>query len=156
MFSPYIFIGLEKNRDLFALLMDSIPNAVLDQSTGQGRFTVREALAHWADWESVHHGRILAAGAEDGVRVPDIDEGQRVIDEGYRNWSQDEIRERFLNGRRILIKTLHDLSDEQLARRFEHSRFGVLTVADYAGHILGHDAYHSEQLTRFALTQTPG
>lgn len=155
MLSPYIFIGLEKNRDLFALLTDSIPEGFLDQSTGQGRFTVREALAHWADWESVHLSRIQAAEAQDGAKVPDIDEGQRVIDKGYRNWSQEEIRDRFLNGRRILIKTLHDLSDEELAQRFEHSRFGVLTIADYAGHVLGHDAYHAEQLTRFVLTQTP-
>lgn len=154
MLSPYVFIGLEKNRELFALLMDSIPEVLLDQSTGQGRFTVREALAHWADWESIHLARIQAAETQDGAKVPDIDEGQRVIDEGYRDWSQDDIRDRFLNGRRVMIRTLHDMSDEQLGHCFEHSRFGVLTISDYAGHILGHDAYHAEQLTRFALAKT--
>ncbi|MBX7134817.1 MAG: DinB family protein [Fimbriimonadaceae bacterium] len=151
MLSPYIFIGLEKNRDLFGLLLENVSPDHLDDSTGAGRFSVREAFAHWADWEEVHLGRVLAAKAEDGVRVPDIDEGQRVFDRTYREWSTDHIRSLFLDGRRVLIRTLHDLSDEELGRRFEHSRFGLLTIADYAGHILGHDAYHAEQLTRYAL-----
>ncbi len=44
-------------------------------------------------------------------------------------------------------------SDEPRRRQ---DRGAQMAAADYAGHILGHDAYHSEQLTRFALTQTPG
>jgi hypothetical protein len=159
MLSPYIYIGLEKNRDLFALLLESIPVTCLDLSTGPDRFTVREALAHWADWESVHLGRIQAALAEDGVRVPDIDEAQRVVLEGYKDWSLEHIRGLFMNGRRVLIRTLHDLTAEQLGMRFAHSRFGTLTIADYSGHILGHDAYHAEQLTRVAwaeLTRAEG
>ncbi|MCC6404077.1 MAG: DinB family protein [Fimbriimonadaceae bacterium] len=151
MLSPYIFTGLEKNADLFEMLALRVPLASLDAHTHPGRFTAREALAHWADWEHIHLSRIEAALREDLVQVPDVDEGERARAERYREWGVEECVERFTAGRTLLVQRLRSLGPGETERRFVHPFFGSLTVGGYCGHILGHDAYHAEQLLGVVL-----
>lgn len=146
MLSPYIFTGLEKNVAIFAALAARIPHDVLDEPTHPGRFTARQALAHWADWEAIHSSRIEAALREDGAAVPDVDEGDRAESEMYVEWSVEECIERFAAGRTLLLGRLRGLAPGDERNRLVHSFFGTLSVADYCGHILGHDAYHVQQL----------
>ncbi|MBX3118616.1 MAG: DinB family protein [Fimbriimonadaceae bacterium] len=146
MLSPYIFIGLEKNMSLYARLAGAVPADRLDVPTGVGRFTARQALAHWADWEAIHLSRIEAALGQDGAEVPDYDEGARCVEQNYDAWDVASMMQKFATERAQLTVRLKGLSEEQLEQRFAHSHFGKLSVADYAGHILGHDAYHVEQL----------
>lgn len=151
MLSPYVFTGLEKNVALYAALAGRVGADALDAPTHPGRFTARQALAHWADWEAVHLSRIEAAMREDLAAVPDVDEGQRAESERYSEWSVEECVERFAAGRTLLLGRLRGLAAGDAQRRFVHSFFGTLSVADYCGHILGHDAYHAEQLLGVVL-----
>jgi hypothetical protein len=149
--SPYIFTGLEKNLETFRILAEAVPAEKLDAPTHPGRFTARQALAHWADWDAIHLWRLHAAIDEDGAPVPDVSEGERAIEKAYDSWPMEKILGLFDTSRRQLIDTLSDLTNEQLERRFVHSFFGELSIADYAGHVLGHDAYHAEQLLHVVL-----
>jgi len=144
--SPYIVIGLRKNLEVYQMLAAAIPEDELDKATGPGRFTVREALAHWADWESVHLNRLEAALAFDLAPVPNLSEGDRAEEQGYAKWTVKQCLDMFRRDRDRLIDFLEERNDFDIRRRFVHSKFGTLTMADYAGHILGHDAYHVEQL----------
>lgn len=146
MLSYYIGVGLDKNIESFRRLARAVPEDALDVPTGEGRFTARQALAHWADWEPIHLSRIDAALAQDGANVPDYDEGARAISEGYDGWDRDKIVSTFEAGRRAFIDRLKSLDSEELDRKLTHSFFGTLTVHQYAGHVLGHDAYHVEQI----------
>lgn len=151
MLSPYVFTGLEKNVAVFRILADSVPEDRLDVATHAGRFTARQALAHWADWEHIHLSRIEAALRENLAQVPDVDEGERARAERYEEWGVDEIVDRFALGRGLLVQRLQGLAPGDKDRRFVHSFFGTLSVADYCGHILGHDAYHTEQMLSVLL-----
>lgn len=151
MLSPYIFTGLEKNIRLFEMLASRVPEAKMDIPTGLGRFTARQALAHWADWDAVHLSRIDAAVAQDLAPVPDYDERARCIELNYDSWSVADMIAKFKADREQLIARFKGLSEEQLEHRMVHSHFGTLSVAGYAGHILGHDAYHAEQMVGVCL-----
>lgn len=152
MLSPYVFTGLEKNVAVFRVLARAVAAGQLDSATHPGRFTARQALAHWADWEHIHLSRIEAALREDMAPVPDVDEGERARAERYEEWGMDEIVERFELGRALLVQRLQGLAPGDKSRRFAHSFFGTLSVSDYCGHILGHDAYHTEQMLSVVLS----
>lgn len=141
-----MFTGLEKNVAIYASLAGRLPPGRLDEPTHPGRFTARQALAHWADWEAIHLSRIEAALRQDLDAVPDVDEAARAGSEIYDDWSVEECIERFAAGRTLLLGRLRDLGPGDDDRRFVHPFFGTLTVGGYCGHILGHDAYHTEQL----------
>jgi hypothetical protein len=149
--SPYIFTGLRKNLDSYELLAKAIPADRLDQATGPNRFTAREALAHWADWESVHLSRLEAALAFDLVPVPNLNESEVANQKGYSSWTIEQCLDLMQVGRNNLIQFLEERSEFELFRRFLHPTFGTLDMFDYAGHVLGHDAYHIEQLLAFLL-----
>lgn len=151
MLSPYVFTGLEKNVVIFSTLADAVPTAKIDLPTHEGRFTARQALAHWSDWEAVHISRIEAALREDLASVPELDEGARAESELYDQWTVGECIERFAAGRTLMLGRLRDLAPGDEGRRFVHPFFGTLSVADYCAHILGHDAYHAEQMLHVVL-----
>lgn len=149
--SPYVFTGLEKNVAIYTVLAGQIGPERLDLPTHPGRFTARQALAHWADWELIHLSRIEAALRQDLAAVPDVDEAERAESEMYGEWSVEECVERFAAGRTLLLGRLRGLAPGDSDRRFTHSFFGTLSVGDYCGHILGHDAYHVQQLIEVVL-----
>lgn len=155
MLSPYIFIGLEKNIALYVRLATAVPADRLDVPTGEDRFTARQALAHWADWDAVHLSRMQAAAAQDLAPVPDFSETARCQEQGYDSWTVADMVAKFETDRAGLIGWLKGRSEEELTRRMVHSKFGTLSVADYAGHILGHDAYHAEQMTSVCIGEAP-
>lgn len=151
--SPYILIGLRKNLEVFEMLVEAIPDEKLDQPTGPNRFTVREAIAHWADWESVHLQRVETALSFDLAPVPNLSESDRAEEKGYKSWTKKQCVEIFERDRNRLISFIEERNDFEIRRRFVHAKFGTLTIADYAGHILGHDAYHVEQLLSVLLAK---
>ncbi|MBV6458775.1 MAG: hypothetical protein HONBIEJF_01913 [Fimbriimonadaceae bacterium] len=151
--SPYILIGLRKNLEVYRLIAEAIPEARWDQPTGPNRFTIREAMAHWADWESVHLQRCETALSFDLAPVPNLSETDRAEEMGYRNWTKDHCIDLFERDRNRLISFVEERNDFEIRRRFVHAKFGTLTIADYAGHILGHDAYHIEQMLSAMFTK---
>lgn len=150
--SPYILIGLRKNLEVFRMIAEAIPEDKLDQPTGPSRFTVREAMAHWADWESVHLQRVETALSFDLAPVPNLSESDRAEEKAYKSWTKQQCREVFDRDRGRLIAFMEERDDFEIRRRLVHSKFGTLTIADYAGHVLGHDAYHVEQLLSVLLS----
>lgn len=145
--NPYLFPGLERSpqimRDLFAL----IPGDLLDVPTYPERFTPREVIAHLADWESVlRDERLVEPARNPGCAVSAYDEGDRAIDRGYSGLDVATQLEIFAAERAKTIAFLKGLDPEAWLATMVHPERGEMTVSDVANSLVGHDAYHVEQL----------
>ena len=88
------------------------------------RFTLLEMVCHLADFEDIYIERMRAALKEDGVEVPDVDEGQRAKDKKYDCRDLHKEMEVFANRRRDTIDFVEELSDEELGRAFTKEGLG--------------------------------
>lgn len=134
---------------IFETIVRQLPLVALDVPTGEDRFTVREVVAHMADWEGLFRARMQTAYANPGNHVVPIDEGERAIEMNYAQsdiWSQLRAFEE-QRGETILF--LEDLEVSDWTRYFLHPELGTMTIAEQNAMLAGHDIYHIEQLTKF-------
>ena len=151
--APYLYRGLFDSAKAVQRLIQAIPADQYDRRTEPDRFTLREAIAHLADWEPVMRGRIQACVQAPGSEVKDWDEEQMAIDNDYA--SQDPLKntQTLLEERVKTIDFIKSLSEEQWAGTCIHPVRGEMSAYDWANTTLGHDAYHIEHFTQF-LTET--
>ena len=88
--NPYLIRPLEYGPRIIAGWSSRRPRAGSTSRLGPGRFSVREVVAHLADWEPILRGRIRAANEQPGVAIVGEDEGQRAID---MNYAGSDVRE---------------------------------------------------------------
>ena len=77
------FAALEAAPALFDHLLRGLTEEEADRRPDPDRFTIREVIAHLADWEPVFLERLTRMRFEDHPTLPDYDEGQRAIERGY-------------------------------------------------------------------------
>src|ERR1051325_10966181 len=95
----YLFKVLEAGPRTLQCLIKMVPVEKMDVPTHPDRFTPREVICHLADWEPISRGRMHTAQATPGAEVPDIDEVQRALDQGYTNWDPSETADLFIERR---------------------------------------------------------
>lgn len=142
----YLLIALAGAPDVFATLLAGVTEEEVDRRVDRDRFTIREAIAHLADWEEVFLERLMRSCSEDGPTLQDIDEGQLAIDRDYAHRDWREQLARYRRGRAEVVAFLKSLTPQQWDRSATHSKAGPLTVTDQAVMIAGHDGYHMSQI----------
>lgn len=147
--NPYLLIGLHRSAEAVAHIIPKIHPAKYDLRTDPDRFTLREAIAHLADWEPVMRGRILQAANNPGSDIPNWDEEQMALDNAYNEQGPVENAQKLLQERQITIKELEQLSPEQWLGTVTHPNRGTMTAYDWANTTLGHDLYHIEHFVTF-------
>jgi uncharacterized damage-inducible protein DinB len=145
----YLLSGLAATPAVAERLLAGATDAELDARPDPERFTLREALAHMADWEGVWLERIERTLAEENPHLPGYDEGQWAIDHDYAHSVASEQLARLRTGREKIVARLSGLTPEQWARPASHSEWGNTTVFAMAALILGHDGYHLRQFVEF-------
>jgi hypothetical protein len=147
----YLLKALTGNPAVLAKLLEGIASndPIWDQRPDPERFTLREVLAHWADWEPIWKGRFERLRDEDNPLLESIDEGQLVIDNDYAN--QDPIAnvQRFAEGRVELVALLASLNDSDWNRPGHREFVGDITILSLATLILSHDGYHMHQVVQW-------
>jgi uncharacterized damage-inducible protein DinB len=131
----------------------NIPAHIADQDQGPDYFTLREVLAHLADWEPIWLERIQRIVQEDQPVLPNIDEGKMAELNNYATTPVEVSLERFTTGRRELVAYLQSLTMDAFMRHGIRPEIGTITVKDIATLVLSHDTYHIAQLARY--TDTP-
>ncbi len=154
--NAYLFPGLEFGPRIVERLVAQIPASRHDEKTNPDRFTLREAIAHLADWEPILRARIEKAIAEPNSPVNGIDEGIRAEEQGYGSWDVAEQLAVFKKERAKTIATLQTLAPEDWGKAIVHNEKGRQTVADQANQLLGHDLYHIDHLTEFTHEKIAG
>ena len=72
----YLLLDLESAPDVLArLLADTSEPAVYDRRPDPDRFTLREMVAHLADWEAVFLDRLSKTRDEENATLQGLDEG---------------------------------------------------------------------------------
>jgi hypothetical protein len=151
--SPFLLIALGLAPTTLRRLVQNLPTTCYDVKTDPARFSLREAVAHIADWDPIHLARIQAAVENPGSSMPDIDEGARAVEDNYAERDPIEQAHRFEGRRAITLAFLRGLKAEDWNKTYVHSVKGEMTVFEYADTILGHDMYHIEHLTQYLPVQ---
>ncbi len=122
-----------------------------------GEWTLKDVLAHMADWEwlGVEALRYMAAGQPPQVEhVKDIDAWNRARAEARRDQPWDDVWADFYAAREALLKILEGMSQADLARSFPLPWGSKGTAYWSACVYIAHDREHAEDLreTRMRLT----
>ena len=141
----YVLAGLAASPAILDELLRGITAAQADARPDPERFTIREAIAHMADWEPIWLARVLKILAEDAPTIESLDEGEFAVRNRYHETDFSEQAARFAEGRAALVSALRPLTaDEWL--RVGIREWGPLTLDGFAAMILGHDGYHLHQV----------
>ena len=143
----YLQCGLEATPEVLGrLLGPQTDPASYDWRPDSERFTVREVLAHLADWEGVFGDRLRMTLTEEAARFPDIDPAQMAIDHHYAHTDPAESLALFRQRRSETLALLRGLDAMQWERTGTHTQIGLLTVETQVVMIGAHDGYHTQQI----------
>jgi len=154
--NAYLYPGLEFGPRIVARLVESLPASRYDEKTDPNRFTLREAIAHLADWEPILRGRIETAVRQPGAPVQGLDEGMRADEMGYSKWDVREQLKAYADERAKTIAYLKTLAPEDWAKMITHNEKGPQSVSDQANQLLGHDLYHIDHLLEYTHEKVAG
>ncbi len=144
----YLIHGLSATPVVIEYLLRDATEADYDRRPDPERFTIREAVAHLADWEGVWLERATRIIEEHHPTLPGYDEGQWAIDHDYARLDVMEQLRKFQHGRARLAAYLSGLTPVQWEREGERE-FGPISIAHQTAMVLGHDGYHLRQITEW-------
>lgn len=113
------------------------------------RFTLREVVAHLADWEPIHRERIRRMLEEDNPLLPDVDEQKTAIDNDYAHSDPHGSLEWIRGGRQKVVQLLETLGAEEWERPGFRDPVGPVTIEVLATFIAAHDGYHLRQIAQW-------
>lgn len=145
--NAYLWEGLPVTAGVIRTFMDRMDPAAIDRPTHPDRFSPREVIAHFADWEPILLERMKKAASAPGSRVEAYDEGEMAIRNAYEKSDWKAKLQEFEKARLETIAFLKGLSAEDFDKQFVHPERGNVTIEDQAAMLLGHDLYHLDQLS---------
>ncbi len=113
------------------------------------RFSLREVMAHLADWEEVWLDRARRISSEARPFLPSVDEELLVIQHGYASQNGSESLARYASGREALVDFLRSRSPEDWERTGNREFVGELTLYQQVAMALSHDGYHMHQIVEW-------
>ncbi|HLJ53630.1 MAG TPA: DinB family protein [Chthonomonadaceae bacterium] len=113
------------------------------------RFTLREAVAHLADWEPIHVERLCRLRDETDPSLPDVDEGEVAIENDYAHSDPHGSLEWMRAGRQQLLHALETLPADAWTRPGLREGVGHITIESFVAMIAGHDGYHLRQVAQW-------
>ncbi len=146
--NPYLLQGLRLGPISIERLVSVIPAENWDRVTEEDRFTMREAIAHLADWEPIMRGRIEMALQYPGSTIQPIDEAERAVEMGYDETDPFEQAQLLVEERNEAIAMV-EATTSGWENQVLHPERGQMSALDLTNLLVGHDAYHIEHLTQF-------
>ncbi len=143
----YLMSSLEGTPAVLSALVAgmSADSPVWDARPDPERFTLREMIAHLADWEPVCRERIYRTRVEDTPFLPNWDEEQAAHIGDYAHTNPYESLLWFTERRAATVALLASLEAEEWSRSAERENVGALTIERQAFLILAHDGFHLRQ-----------
>lgn len=145
----YLVKALSATPVVLSSLLDGARDPDWDRRPDPDRFTLREVVAHLADWEPVWLERLQRIATEDHPFLPSVDESQMVVENDYASTSPTESLARFVQGRETLVAYIRSVSDDLWDRTGDREFVGILTMHQQAYFALSHDAYHLRQVAEW-------
>lgn len=145
----YLLGALESTPEVLSFLLHGLSDEEADCRPDADRFTLREVVAHLADWDAIFLERMRRARDEHEPFLPDIDEGQLAIEHDYARSSFAEQLRLFTERRASLAEFARALEPRHWPRLCEHERIGRVSLEALAALIPLHDAYHLKQAVQW-------
>ncbi len=151
----YLLIDLTSAPDVLEKMLETVtdPHAY-DQRPDPDRFTLREVIAHLADWDKVFLGRMKQTRDADRPTLQGIDEGQVAIDHHYAGLDPAESLARHKANRAEMVEFLRSLSPAEWERIGNHTELGPITLTAQAVLVGAHDGYHRQQVVCYVSGQS--
>ncbi|MFM7321402.1 MAG: DinB family protein [Armatimonadota bacterium] len=146
----YLTAGLSASPSLVALLVANIDDECADHRPAPDRFTIREMVAHLADWDTVWMERVRRMITEDEPILPSQDPDVRALDQRYNEFPVSHWVRRFSENRQTFVEFLNGLGLEDWERTGFRDGVGACTVGEIAVMALGHDCGHHRQLAEMS------
>lgn len=147
----YVLLSLEGEPDVYARLLMGVTDTEADRRPDPARFTLREALAHVAEWEDVFLQRMTATRDTDTPLLQGYDEGQWAIDHNYAHADVPMQLALFRQRRVRNVAFLRALAPDQWARTGRHTEVGPITLEEQMLLMLAHDGYHARQFAEWRV-----
>ncbi len=120
-----------------------------DKRPDPDRFTIREVLAHLADWDAVWAERLDAIIADSGTMFTPRDPSQRAIEQDYAHADFATSLAQIPGNRAALTAKFQAVADGQWERTGLHPTFGPMSLEDLAVAVVAHDNYHMRQIAEW-------
>ena len=149
------FLGDREPLEVFAATDTHLREATKDlsgthlrQPEKPGKWSILQVVQHLADAEIMLGLRYRKVLAEPGQPYPAIDQDAWVKELGYNERNLDDALDDFAALRKINLRLLRDLTDEQWQRHGIHEQRGKETLKDMVRLYAAHDCYHLYQIDR--------
>lgn len=142
-------LQIQHTPDALIRIMDAVRPERHDEEIEPGRFTLREVIAHLADWEQIWLDRITLAVEYPGSTVETHDEGDRAAAHNYSGKDVHHELEVFANRRRDTVTYLLGLAVDDWDKTVKHPENGEMSVMDIVNYVIGHDLYHLHQVSLY-------
>ncbi len=142
----YVINGIEGCPRIVRALLRSATPEDYGRRLARDRFTLKEALAHWADWDAIHLERIERILAEDRPTLMGVDEGQVAIERDYAHQDVESIMARFETDRAKLVARLRAVQPHEWSRTATRDPLGEFDLFQQVAIVSGHDGYHLRQV----------
>ena len=122
-----------------------------DRRPDPERFTLREVLAHLADYEDIWFRFLQRAFNESTLPLPAYRADELAVFNDYPNTVPGERLDRFRAGRASFVALLTATPSEKWnLQTVDHPRLGdCWTIEGLAGCVLAHDGYHTRQVAEY-------
>lgn len=143
--------ALAGTLDVLGALLGDVTAAdpVWDKRHDPDRFTLRELVAHLADYELIWNERITRTRDEDNPLLTPHDAGKLAVDNNYAAIDPAVSLKAIHDRRTALVAILQGIPDEQWQRTAQWGTAGTLTLEEQAAFIVIHDGYHTSQIAQW-------
>jgi uncharacterized damage-inducible protein DinB len=148
-FRKYLFTALEAQPALFERALAALTAEEADRRPDPERFSIREAVAHIADWEEIFLERMRRICEEDHPTLPGYDEGVLAVERDYASRDPVEQLARYREGRKKMVSFLRDRPASEWQRTADRPEIGTVTLEALAIIVTLHDTYHLEQVSEW-------
>jgi uncharacterized damage-inducible protein DinB len=147
----YVIHALNGTPDVLQFMLDHLPVHApeWDHRPYPDRFTMREVMAHLADFEAVCLARLQRTKAEENPFLENWDEEKAVTANHYAESDPLANLESFRQQRSQLVQFLGTLAEADWQRPAERERVGPMPLYAQVVLILAHDGYHTQQVAQW-------
>jgi uncharacterized damage-inducible protein DinB len=145
----YLLNGLVATPIVIDHLLRDSAESDYDITPDPERYTIRWQIAHLADWEDIWLERMTVIRTQDNPTIPNRDPDEAAEKGKYDQREVAAEQARFRQGRERLVAFLQGLTDEDWQRSGSHTKWGPMTIEDLTTLVIGHDGYHTRQLSEW-------
>ncbi|MGM0970079.1 MAG: DinB family protein [Bacillota bacterium] len=127
-------------------LVETCDELTLDQTLGEGKWSIKQLVGHLYDTEEVWSERIEQAISNDHTPFQSYDPEMYVKERAYERFNVKEIKALIKRLKERRSKTLHLIEKDTWEQSGLHPEEGLMTVQILAETIALHEQHHLDQI----------